>query len=47
VAAQLERTPMHRLAQSQEVARAVLAAATHLTFSTGCIIAVDGGRPLG
>lgn len=47
VAAQLERTPMQRLAQSQEVARAVLAAATHLTFSTGCIIAVDGGRPLG
>lgn len=47
VAAQLERTPMHRLAQAQEVARAVLAAATHLTFSTGCIIAVDGGRPLG
>lgn len=47
VAAQLGRTPLGRLAQPQEVARAVLAAATLLTFSTGCIIAVDGGRPLG
>ncbi|THF70875.1 SDR family oxidoreductase [Deinococcus sp. Arct2-2] len=47
VSAQLERTPMGRLALPQEVARAVLAAATHLTFSTGCVIAVDGGRPLG
>ncbi|UQN08306.1 SDR family NAD(P)-dependent oxidoreductase [Deinococcus sp. QL22] len=47
VAAQLGRTPLGRLAQPQEVARAVLAAATLLSFSTGCIIAVDGGRPLG
>jgi hypothetical protein len=28
------------------VARAVVAAVTQLTFSTGAIIAVDGGRPL-
>ena len=43
---QAERTPLKRLALPQEVGRAVLAAATHLTFSTGTVIAVDGGRPL-
>jgi len=46
IAAQAERTPLGRIARPQEVARAVLAAATHLTFSTGCVIPVDGGRPL-
>lgn len=43
---QAARTPLHRLAMPQEVSRAVLAAITQLTFSTGTIIAVDGGRPL-
>lgn len=47
VRAQAERTPLGRIARPQEVARAVLAVATHLTFSTGCVIPVDGGRPLG
>ncbi|WP_019586023.1 SDR family NAD(P)-dependent oxidoreductase [Deinococcus apachensis] len=47
IAAQAARTPLGRIARPQEVAQAVLAAATHLTFSTGCIIPVDGGRPLG
>ena len=46
IAAQAARTPLGRIAQPQEVARAVLAAATLLTFSTGCVIPVDGGRPL-
>lgn len=41
------RTPLGRVAKAEDVARAVIAAATHLTFSTGCIIPVDGGRPLG
>ena len=45
--AQAALTPLGRIAQAEEVARAVLACATHLTFSTGCVIAVDGGRPLG
>ena len=45
-AEQAARTPLGRLAQPDEVARAVLAVATHLTFSTGNIINVDGGRPL-
>ena len=43
---QMERTPLKRLASPEEVARVVVAASEDLTFSTGCIIAVDGGRPL-
>lgn len=39
-------TPLERVASTDEVARAVLACATHLTFSTGSIIQVDGGRHL-
>jgi 3-oxoacyl-[acyl-carrier protein] reductase len=46
VMAQAERTPLGRIAHPQEVAWAVLAAATLLTFTTGCVIPVDGGRPL-
>jgi 3-oxoacyl-[acyl-carrier protein] reductase len=44
---QAARTPLRRLAQPAEVAAAVVAAVTQLTFTTGAIIAVDGGRPLG
>jgi 3-oxoacyl-[acyl-carrier protein] reductase len=43
---QAARTPLRRLALPAEVAAAVLAAVTQLTFSTGTVIAVDGGRPL-
>lgn len=43
---QAARTPLKRLAMPAEVARAVVAAVTQLTFTTGSIIAVDGGRPL-
>jgi 3-oxoacyl-[acyl-carrier protein] reductase len=43
---QASRTPLKRLAQPEEVAAAVVAAATHLTFTTGAVIPVDGGRPL-
>ena len=39
-------TPLKRVASTDEVARAVLACATHLTFSTGSIVQVDGGRHL-
>lgn len=39
-------TPLRRIASTTEVARAVLACATLLTFSTGSIIQVDGGRHL-
>lgn len=40
-------TPLDRLAEADDVAQAVLAVATSLSFSTGCIIPVDGGRSLG
>ena len=43
---QVAHTPLARLAGPADVARAVVAAATHFTFSTGTVFAVDGGRPL-
>src|SRR5216684_3559283 len=43
---QVGRTPLKRLAAPAEVASAVIAAIKHLTFTTGAIISVDGGRPL-
>ncbi len=43
---QVARTPLKRLAAPDEVASAVIAAIKHLTFATGAIIPVDGGRPL-
>ncbi len=45
-AEQTQRTPLGRLASPEDVADAVFAAATSLKYSTGCIIPVDGGRPL-
>ncbi|MGQ0601082.1 MAG: SDR family NAD(P)-dependent oxidoreductase [Anaerolineales bacterium] len=47
IEAQRRHTPLGRIARAEEVAEAVLAAATLLTFTTGCVIPVDGGRPLG
>jgi len=43
---QVARTPLKRLAAPDEVAASVIAAIKHLTFTTGAIIPVDGGRPL-
>jgi 3-oxoacyl-[acyl-carrier protein] reductase len=43
---QAARTPLRRLARPEEVGAAVVAAAAHLTFTTGAVIPVDGGRPL-
>ena len=43
---QVARTPLARLAAPADVAQAVVAAATHFTFSTGTVFAIDGGRPL-
>ncbi len=45
--AQTDATPLNRLATPQDVANAALAVHTSLTFMTGNIIPVDGGRPLG
>jgi 3-oxoacyl-[acyl-carrier protein] reductase len=44
---QSRKTPLQRLALPEEVGRAVAAAVTQLTFSTGSVILVDGGRLLG
>lgn len=43
---QLERCPLRRLATPQEIGLAVVALYTGLTFTTGAIIPVDGGRQL-
>ena len=43
---QVDRTPLKRLAAPEEVASVVIAVIKHLTFTTGSIIPVDGGRPL-
>ena len=43
---QAQRTPLKRLASADEIGAAALAVVTHLKYSTGCIIPVDGGRPL-
>jgi len=43
---QAARTPLGRLAAPGEVAAAVVAAVRDLTFTTGCTLSVDGGRPL-
>jgi 3-oxoacyl-[acyl-carrier protein] reductase len=38
--------PLRRVATVDDVARAIVATATHLTYSTGSILIVDGGRAL-
>jgi 3-oxoacyl-[acyl-carrier protein] reductase len=43
---QVARTPLGRLAAPEDVAAAVIAVVRDLTFITGCVVAVDGGRPL-
>ncbi len=47
IAEQETKTPLGRIAAAEDVAAAVYAAIVHLRFSTGDIIPVDGGRPLG
>lgn len=47
LAEQEGKTPLGRIAEAEDVAAAVYAAVAHLRFSTGDIIPVDGGRPLG
>ena len=45
--AQRAATPLGRLATPDDVAAAVSAAVNDLPFTTGSMISVDGGRPLG
>jgi 3-oxoacyl-[acyl-carrier protein] reductase len=44
---QTDATPLKRLATPEDVAETILAVQTKLTLITGCVIPVDGGRPLG
>lgn len=46
LATQRAHTPLGRIATNDDVAQAVIAA-TQLRFTTGVILPVDGGRPLG
>jgi 3-oxoacyl-[acyl-carrier protein] reductase len=43
---QIDKTPLGRIANASDVANTVVALSTTVTFNTGCIIPVDGGRPL-
>jgi 3-oxoacyl-[acyl-carrier protein] reductase len=43
---QQDLTPLGRLATPEDVANTILALATYLTFTTGNMVPVDGGRPL-
>ncbi len=43
---QMDKTPLARIADAGDVAKAVISIAENFTFSTGCIFPVDGGRPL-
>ena len=43
---QIDKTPLGRIANASDVANTVVALSTTMTFITGCVIPVDGGRPL-
>ncbi len=43
---QMDSTPMNRFATPEDVANTVFALAAYLTFTTGSIVPVDGGRAL-
>ena len=43
----IERSVLGRLPTPEDVAHAVLAAVVHMPMTTGVVIPVDGGRPLG
>ncbi len=45
--AQADATPLKRLALPEDVAETVWTIATKLTYMTGNVVPVDGGRPLG
>ena len=47
IAAQRDATPLGRLATPEDVAAAVSATINDLPFTTGSVVGVDGGRPLG
>ena len=43
---QEDKTPLGRIAEAEDIAKALVTIAESFTFSTGCIFPIDGGRPL-
>lgn len=43
---QINKTPLGRIAEAEDIGKALIAIVENFTFSTGCIFPVDGGRPL-
>lgn len=43
---QKDKTPLARIAEVEDVAKALVSIVENFGFSTGCIFPVDGGRPL-
>ena len=43
---QMNKTPLGRIANASDVADTAVALSTTVRFNTGCVIPVDGGRPL-
>ena len=43
---QEDKTPLGRIAEAEDIGKALVTIAESFTFSTGCIFPVDGGRPL-
>ncbi|MGB0879979.1 MAG: SDR family NAD(P)-dependent oxidoreductase [Polaribacter sp.] len=43
---QIDKTPLNRIAEAEDIGKALVAIVENFTFSTGCIFPVDGGRPL-
>lgn len=43
---QVDKTPLGRIANASDVADVAVALSTTMRFNTGCVIPVDGGRPL-
>ena len=43
---QKDKTPLARIAEADDVGKALIGIIENFTFSTGCIFPVDGGRPL-
>jgi len=43
---QVDKTPLGRIANASDVADVAVTLSTTMRFNTGCIIPVDGGRPL-
>ena len=43
---QKDKTPLARIAEAEDVAKALISIVENFNFSTGCVFPIDGGRPL-